>query len=65
MPNMLAELTPEPLANPSSEAHFRPLYVRRVPEAIWILVHENAIRSRMRLQEYIVELLKECEPMKQ
>ncbi|HWG42807.1 MAG TPA: hypothetical protein VN688_08485 [Gemmataceae bacterium] len=42
---------------------YRPLYVRRVPEEVWILVHDNAIRSRMRLQDYIVEILKGCEPL--
>lgn len=47
---------------PAAE-HFRPLYVRRVPEEVWILVHDNAIRSRMRLQDYIVEILKDCQPI--
>ena len=46
-----------------AEPLHRPLYLRRVPEQIWILVHDNAIRSRMRLQDYIVEILKGCEPL--
>lgn len=37
----------------------RPLYIKRVPEATWIKIHENALRSRMRLQEYIVQLLEQ------
>jgi hypothetical protein len=41
---------------------YRALYVRRVPEQVWILVHDNAIRSRMRLQDYIVKILEGCEP---
>lgn len=42
---------------------FRPLYIRRVPEAVWILVHDNAVRSRMRLQDYLVRILTSCEPL--
>jgi len=41
----------------------RPLYIRRVPEEVWILVHDNANRSRMRLQDYVVEILKGCRPI--
>ena len=45
------------------EEHYRPLYLRRVPEKVWILVHDNAIRSRMRLQDYLVKILEACEPI--
>lgn len=56
--------TPRPVlpTTPTTE-FFRPLFVRRVPEKVWILVHDNANRSRMRLQDYIVEILKNCEPI--
>lgn len=35
----------------------RPLYVRRIPEPLWLRLHENALRSRVRLQTYVVKLL--------
>jgi hypothetical protein len=63
MPPIQIEQTPESPTTPNEE-HFRPLYLRRVPEQVWILVHDNAIRSRMRLQDYIVEILKGCEPVR-
>ena len=50
------------VTDPNPECH-RPLYLRRVPENVWILVHDNAIRSRMRLQDYIVAILEGCEPL--
>lgn len=61
---MPATMTDPPLDTPPTptEEHFRPLYLRRVPEHVWILVHDNAIRSRMRLQDYIVKILQECRP---
>jgi hypothetical protein len=40
----------------------RPIFVRRVPEPIWIRVHENALKSRLRLQAYLVRLMADCEP---
>lgn len=63
MPTTLTEPTTDTPALTPAEEHFRPLYLRRVPERVWILVHDNAIRSRMRLQDYIVEILKSCEPL--
>ena len=33
---------PQPLQ--AIEDHYRPLYLRRVPEPVWILVHANALR---------------------
>jgi hypothetical protein len=41
----------------------RPLYIKRVPEATWIRVHENAMRSRMRLQEYVIRILQQSLPI--
>lgn len=63
---MPATMTVKKLDTPptTTEEQFRPLYLRRVPEHVWILVHDNAIRSRMRLQDYIVEILKGCEPVR-
>lgn len=46
----------------TTEDFYRSLYLRRVPEQVWILVHDNAIRSRMRLQDYIVESWKTANP---
>ncbi len=63
MPTALTDPTLDTPPTPTEE-HFRPLYLRRVPEQVWILVHDNAIRSRMRLQDYIVEILKGCEPVR-
>ncbi len=62
MPTTLADKPLDTEQNPTEE-HFRPLFLRRVPEQVWILVHDNANRSRMRLQDYIVEILKNCEPL--
>ena len=45
-----------------TEAIFRPLYLRRVPETVWNRVHENAIRSRLRLQAYLIKLMEQCHP---
>lgn len=39
----------------------RPLYIKRLPESVWIRVHENALRSRMRLQEYVSTILESSE----
>ena len=63
MPTTLTDPTRETTPT-QAEEHFRPLYLRRVPEQVWIQVHDNAIRSRMRLQDYIVEILKGCEPLR-
>jgi hypothetical protein len=41
----------------------RPLYVKKVPEAVWNRVHENAIKSRMRLSEYLIKVLEKCQPL--
>jgi hypothetical protein len=61
MPTLQPPPTQEAPAAPAND-FCRPLYLRRVPEQVWILVHDNAIRSRMRLQDYIVEILKASEP---
>jgi hypothetical protein len=46
----------------SQTDYTRPLYVRRVPEAIWNRVHDNANRSRMRLQSYLVKIMEQSQP---
>jgi hypothetical protein len=40
----------------------RPLYIRHVPEPTWNRVHENALKSRMRLSAYLVKLMEESQP---
>ena len=35
----------------------RPLYVKKVPETVWNRVHENAIKSRMRLSTYLIKVM--------
>lgn len=62
MPITSTEPTLEAVPTPTPE-YFRPLYIRRVPEQVWILVHDNANRSRMRLQDYVVEVLKNCQQL--
>ena len=62
MPTTQIDPPEKPQPTPNEEL-FRPLFVRRVPEQVWILVHDNALRSRMRLQDYIVAVLKGCEPI--
>jgi hypothetical protein len=65
MPTTLTEMPQEPQPFPATEDHYRPLYLRRVPEPVWILIHDNAIRSRMRLQDYLVKILEQCRPFPQ
>lgn len=40
----------------------RPLYLRRVPESVWLRVHINALQSRMRLQDYLTRLMANSNP---
>lgn len=47
---------------PASVPYTRPMYIKRVPEEIWLLTHANANRSRLSLQEYVVRLLCDCVP---
>lgn len=51
-----------PVTAPPSQEFTRPLYVRRVPERVWLMIHDNAHRSRMRLQDYMVKLMEHAEP---
>ncbi len=53
--------TDQAKAEPTEELT-RPIYVRRVPETVWNLVHENAIKSRMRLSAYLVKLMEQSKP---
>jgi hypothetical protein len=41
----------------------RPLYLKRVPTPVWERVHVNAIRSGMRLTDYLVTILASAEPI--
>ena len=41
----------------------RPLYLKRVPADVWERVHVNAIRSGMRLTDYLVSVLAVAEPI--
>lgn len=41
----------------------RPLYLKRVPTEVWERVHVNAIRSGMRLTDYLVAVLSIAEPI--
>lgn len=61
MPATPAEQIQETLTSPVEE-YCRPLYVKCVPEKVWILVHDNAIRSRMRLQNYLIKIMAESQP---
>ena len=65
MPTSPMDTNKEPQPLPVPADHYRPLYLRRVPEPVWILVHDNAIRSRMRLQDYLVKVLEGCQPIPQ
>ncbi len=56
-------ITSSPHLTPATTNEFtRPLYVRKVPESVWLRVHDNAHRSRMRIQDYVVQLLRNCQP---
>jgi len=72
MPATSTSTPPDPLTttitsnNPTSSRtseHTRPLYIRHVPESIWLKLHDNANRSRLRLGAYVVKLLQDCEPV--
>ena len=65
MPTTLTETPPEPQPLPVTENPYHALYVRRVPEPVWILIHDNAMRSRMRLQDYLVKVLEQSRPFPQ
>ena len=41
----------------------RPLYLKHVPTSIWEQVHINAIRSGLRLNDYLVAVLAHTEPI--
>jgi hypothetical protein len=41
----------------------RPLYLKKVPTPIWERVHVNAIKSGMRLGDYLVSILAASEPI--
>jgi hypothetical protein len=58
MPTTQTQPSPEATTEPT-----RPLYVRRVPESVWELVHINAIKSRMPLQDYLVRIMEGAEPI--
>lgn len=56
-----ANKTPSDREPPAVEIT-RPLYLKRVPESVWIKVHQNALNSRLRLSTYLVKLMAESEP---
>jgi hypothetical protein len=58
---MSQELSPVPIESGSAEPT-RSLYIRRVPEGVWIKVHENALHSRMRLKDYLLWLMSNSTP---
>jgi hypothetical protein len=41
----------------------RPIYLKRVPTPVWERVHVNAIKSGMRLTDYLVSVLANAEPL--
>lgn len=41
----------------------RALYVKNVPAEIWEQIHVNAIRSGMRLQDYVVSIFANAGPV--
>lgn len=60
MPTSNAQKSPKHAAE---EGYSRPLYIKSVPEAVWLRVHDNANRSRMRLKDYVAAVLEHCEPV--
>lgn len=51
-----------PSTNGTSPPYSRPMYLKRVPEEIWIRTHDNANRSRLSLQAFVVKLLANSGP---
>ena len=54
--------TIEPKLSQQLQEITRPIYVRHVPEPVWNLIHENAIKSRLRLSAYLVKLMEQARP---
>ncbi len=52
-----------PTAEPAQPRATRPLYLKKVPTPVWERVHVNAIRSGMRLNDYLVSVLANAEPV--
>jgi len=50
-------------ALPATPRFTRPLYLKKVPTDVWERVHVNAIRSGMRLSDYLVSVLALTEPI--
>ena len=40
----------------------RDLFVRGVPEEVWDRIHINAIKSRLRLKNYLIRVLDSAQP---
>ena len=54
--------TTDPTLQTQPQPITRPIYVRHVPEAVWNQIHENAIKSRLRLSAYLVRLMEHSQP---
>jgi hypothetical protein len=52
-----------PTTPPAQPGPTRPLYLKKVPTAVWEQVHVNAIRSGMRFGDYLVAVLAAAEPI--
>jgi len=50
-------MTPTPKLAATVRRATRPLYLKKVPTEVWEQVHINAIRSGMRLTEYLVSIM--------
>ncbi len=40
----------------------RNLFIRGVPEEVWEHVHHNALRSRLPLKNYLINLMRQSQP---
>ena len=52
--------SPKPV--PNQEKTTRDLFIRGVPSKIWEQVHVNAILSRQRLKDYLIQVLEMAKP---
>ena len=54
---------PTTITQPVPPRATRPLYLKKVPTQVWERVHINAIRSGLRLTDYLVAVLASAEPV--
>ncbi len=55
-------IPPEDQVNTCTKTPTRDLFIRGIPEDVWDHVHHNALRSRLRLKPFLIEVLRQSQP---